>query len=41
VEFGRKTIFVSERPSFEELENHVREVKSNASMKTKASDAAA
>ena len=34
VEFGRKTIYTSERPSFEELENHVRDVKSSASMKT-------
>ncbi|MFG6653247.1 flagellar motor stator protein MotA [Scandinavium sp. M-37] len=41
VEFGRKTIFTSERPSFEELEDHVREVKSNASNKTKATEAAA
>ncbi|MFJ3457613.1 flagellar motor stator protein MotA [Scandinavium goeteborgense] len=41
VEFGRKTIFTSERPSFEELEDHVREVKSNASSKTKATEAAA
>ncbi|MEW5558744.1 flagellar motor stator protein MotA [Enterobacter asburiae] len=41
VEFGRKTIFTSERPSFEELEDHVREVKSNATIKAKATDAAA
>ena len=41
VEFGRKTIYTSERPSFEELEDHVREVKSNASMKTKSTDASA
>ncbi|MGC4125070.1 flagellar motor stator protein MotA [Enterobacter sp.] len=41
VEFGRKTIFTSERPSFEELEEHVREVKSNATLKTKTSDSAA
>ena len=41
VEFGRKTIFTSERPSFEELEEHVRDVKSNASMKAKAMDSAA
>ncbi|TDN59460.1 flagellar motor stator protein MotA [Scandinavium goeteborgense] len=41
VEFGRKTIFTSERPSFEELEDHVREVKSNASSKTKATESAA
>lgn len=41
VEFGRKTIFTSERPSFEELEEHVREVKSNATLKTKTSDGAA
>lgn len=40
VEFGRKTIFTSERPSFEELEEHVRSVKSNAS-KMKPSDASA
>ncbi|SNY67684.1 flagellar motor stator protein MotA [Enterobacter sp. CC120223-11] len=40
VEFGRKTIFTSERPSFEELEDHVREVKSSASMKTRNADAA-
>lgn len=38
VEFGRKTIFNSERPSFEELEKHVREVKSTASMKMKPAD---
>lgn len=41
VEFGRKTIFTSERPSFEELEEHVREVKSNANVKGKTTDAAA
>lgn len=41
VEFGRKTIFTSERPSFEELEEHVREVKSNATLKTKTTDSAA
>jgi chemotaxis protein MotA len=35
VEFGRKTIFNSERPSFVELEEHVREVKTNASFKAK------
>lgn len=40
VEFGRKTIFTSERPSFEELEDHVREVKSSASMKTRNAGAA-
>ena len=40
VEFGRKTIFTSERPSFEEPEEHVRSVKSNAS-KMKPSDASA
>ncbi|MDF7647132.1 flagellar motor stator protein MotA [Pantoea sp. Acro-805] len=39
VEFGRKTIFTCERPSFEELEEHVRSVKSNASSKMKPSDA--
>jgi len=27
IEFGRKALFSAERPSFEELENHVREVK--------------
>lgn len=41
VEFGRKTIFTSERPSFEELEEHVREVKSNVTLKMKSSDSAA
>ena len=41
VEFGRKTIFTSERPSFEELEEHVREVKSSASLKSKSADATA
>jgi chemotaxis protein MotA len=41
VEFGRKTIFTSERPSFDELEDHVREVKSNASIRAKATDSAA
>lgn len=41
VEFGRKTIFTSERPSFEELEDHVREVKSNASMRSKTGEAQA
>ncbi|HEY3985292.1 flagellar motor stator protein MotA [Cedecea sp.] len=35
VEFGRKTIYNSERPSFDELENHVREVKSSASIKSR------
>ncbi|WP_312239955.1 flagellar motor stator protein MotA [Pantoea sp.] len=30
VEFGRKTLFSSERPSFAELEEHVREVKLSA-----------
>ena len=30
VEFGRKTLFSSERPTFVELEEHVREVKSSA-----------
>ncbi|HHL2560388.1 TPA: flagellar motor stator protein MotA [Yersinia enterocolitica] len=30
VEFGRKTLFSSERPTFIELEEHVREVKSSA-----------
>jgi chemotaxis protein MotA len=39
VEFGRKTIFTCERPSFEELEEHVRSVKSNANSKMKPSDA--
>ena len=39
VEFGRKTIFTCERPSFEELEEHVRSVKSNANNKMKPSDA--
>lgn len=41
VEFGRKTIYTSERPSFEELEEHVREVKSNASASFKAKEEAA
>jgi Flagellar motor component len=41
VEFGRKTIFTCERPSFEELEEHVRSVKSHASSKMKPSDAIA
>lgn len=41
VEFGRKTIFTCERPSFEELEEHVRSVKSHASSKMKPSDASA
>jgi len=41
VEFGRKTIYTSERPSFEELEAHIREVKSNASLKSQQSDTAA
>lgn len=41
VEFGRKTIFTSERPSFDELEDHVREVKSNATIRAKATDDAA
>lgn len=40
VEFGRKTLYTSERPSFIELEEHVREVKSNASMQGKPADAA-
>lgn len=31
VEFGRKTLFSSERPTFIELEEHVREAKSSAS----------
>lgn len=31
VEFGRKTLFSSERPTFVELEEHVREAKSSAS----------
>lgn len=31
VEFGRKTLFSTERPSFIELEEHVRQVKSSAS----------
>jgi chemotaxis protein MotA len=39
VEFGRKTLYTSERPSFEELENHVREVKSNASVSGKTAEA--
>lgn len=39
VEFGRKTLYTSERPSFIELEEHVREVKSNASMQGKPADA--
>jgi len=39
VEFGRKTLYTSERPSFEELENHVREVKSNASSSGKTAEA--
>lgn len=39
VEFGRKTIYTSERPSFAELEEHVREVKSTANMRPKTSDA--
>lgn len=39
VEFGRKTLFTSERPSFSELEEHVREVKSNASLNMKSSEA--
>lgn len=30
IEFGRKALFSAERPSFTELENHVRDVKSSA-----------
>ncbi len=40
VEFGRKTLYTSERPSFEELETHVREVKSNGNFKNQSGDAA-
>ncbi len=39
VEFGRKTLYTSDRPSFSELEEHVREVKSSASMQSKTADA--
>ncbi len=31
VEFGRKILFTSERPTFIELEEHVRQVKSSSS----------
>lgn len=37
VEFGRKTLFSSERPTFVELEDHVREAKSSASSESAAS----
>jgi len=37
VEFGRKTLFSSERPTFVELEDHVREAKSSANSESKAS----
>lgn len=37
VEFGRKTLFSSERPTFIELEEHVREAKSSANSETPAS----
>jgi len=43
VEFGRKTLFSTERPSFAELEDHVREVRSSSSSSgasSSASDAA-
>ncbi len=34
VEFGRKTLYTTERPSFIELEEHVRRVKAPASQAT-------
>jgi len=37
VEFGRKTLFSSERPTFVELEDHVREAKSSANSESSAS----
>ncbi|QLK62435.1 flagellar motor stator protein MotA [Enterobacteriaceae bacterium Kacie_13] len=37
VEFGRKTLFSSERPTFVELEDHVREAKSSANSESNAS----
>lgn len=40
VEFGRKTLYTTDRPSFSELEEHVREVKSSSSMHGKTADVA-
>ena len=34
VEFGRKTLYSTERPSFMELEEHVRQVKSPAAQQS-------
>jgi len=39
VEFGRKTLFSTERPSFAELEDHVREVRSSSSSSSASSSA--
>lgn len=41
VEFGRKTIYTNDRPSFEELEKHVRDVKSVSKAKGSSADATA
>lgn len=38
VEFGRKILFTTERPSFMELEEHVREVKSSSNSSASSAD---
>ncbi len=39
VEFGRKTLYTTERPSFVELEEHVRRVKAPAQQVTEEEEA--
>ncbi|MCG8708874.1 flagellar motor stator protein MotA [Brenneria sp. 4F2] len=39
VEFGRKTLYSTERPSFTELEEHIRRVKAPAAQQTSGNDA--